>query len=141
MISPEMKRIIYVLRSALELKSSKTSHAIHTDEFVADFEVVYPSSVDPNAIDFMIQSLIADTEEREMLEKFAKEREFTPFIVRNTNSSALERGVGETQKPTKEQRQEQQKLFPVFQLRSLFSLSPLTAVDDQATALCENPIR
>jgi hypothetical protein len=121
-----MKRITYVLRSALELKSAKTSHVIHTDEFVADFEVVYPSSVDTNAIDFMIQSLIADTEERELMEKYAKEKEFTPFIVRNTNYSSAGEGrypTAETQKPTKEQLEEQQKLFPAYQLRFVSSPS------------------
>ena len=118
MITQEMKRIIYVLRNALDLKSSKTSHVIHTEEFVVDFEVVFPSSVDTNAIDFMIQTLIADMEERELMEKYAKEKEFTPFIVRNTNySSAAEGKSTETQRPTKEQLEEQQKLFPAYQLR------------------------
>lgn len=119
MITQEMKRIIYVIRSSLELKSTTTSHAIQIDEFIADFEAVYPSNVDPDAIDYMINTLITAVEERELLEKYYKEKEASPFIVRNSNYSYSDgRHLMEFTKPTKDQMEEQQKLFPSYQLRS-----------------------
>jgi hypothetical protein len=118
MVTPEMRRIIYVIRSALELRSTQaTSHVIHLDEFIADFELAFPSTVDPNAIDYMIHSLIAETEQRELMEKYQKESSAAaPFIVRNSNYS---NDVPKTdfQPPTKEQLSDQQKLFPPYQLR------------------------
>jgi hypothetical protein len=93
-----MKRIIYVLRSALDLKSQNTQNIIGVDEFVADFEVVFPSIVEPNAIDFMIQSLMADDEEKEMLDKYRKDHEAVPFLVRNANTNIqTELGRNQTQ--------------------------------------------
>jgi hypothetical protein len=114
MVSAEMRRIIYVIRSALELRA-QSAHIIHLDEFVADFEIVYPSHVDPNAIDYMIHSLIAETEERELLEKYQKESS-APFIVRNSNYS-FDLPKVDYKPPTKEQLEEQMKLFPPYQLR------------------------
>lgn len=123
MITTEMKRMIYVIRSSLELKSAKSNHAIQVEEFIADFEAVYPSDVDTNAIDYMINTLIANVEERELLEKYYGEKEAAPFIVRNSNYAYSEaRNQIDFSRPTREQMEEQQKLFPSYQLRFSFNI-------------------
>lgn len=114
-----MKRIVYVLRSALDIKSSNEKNIIHADEFVADFEVVYPSNADIDAIELMIQNLMANIEEKELLEKYNKEKEFTPFIVRNTNNPAVDfiKQHNDEQAISAEKLKEQHRLFPPYQLR------------------------